>query len=242
LEACEPDHRCRSAACPKCAHAAQAFTTEVVGKFLAAHPDRKKIVCVTVVPVDGEIPKGKLTADQHQRNVRRWKEAMGRAGVTWFVGATDWSFNEHIDGRYPSSWQEHFSGFTVTDDPSELKKKLKEQFPKTDAIPRPVKVEAWDGDKKAIAYMMKREFWRRIGSDDGQRFGKDGSKKRKCRATDKQPLGSSQKHELLLHLDEIGIQGRLMMKWLQFVNVGSPGWTVVDRAPKGRMHGNGRSK
>jgi hypothetical protein len=25
----------------------------------------------------------------------RWKEALGRAGVTWFIGATDWSFNEH---------------------------------------------------------------------------------------------------------------------------------------------------
>jgi hypothetical protein len=241
LEACTKDQRCRSAACPKCSHAAQAVTTEVVGKFLAAHPNRSKIVVVSIVPVDGVIQKGNLSAKQHVCNIRRWKEDLSRAGVTWFVGATDWSFNEHDGGRYPSSWQGHVYGFTVTDDPVQLKKQLKKQFPKTDAIPRPVKVKPWDGDTKAIAYMLKREFWRRIGTDKGKRWVKSGADKRECRATDKQPLRSSQKRELLLHLDEIGIQGRFLMRYRQFVNVGSSGWTVVDRPSKGRVPGNGPS-
>jgi hypothetical protein len=43
-------------------------------------PELNRIVVVTVVPSDGEIKKGKLTVDQHQRNVRRWKERLGRAG------------------------------------------------------------------------------------------------------------------------------------------------------------------
>jgi hypothetical protein len=242
LEACKTDHRCRSAACPKCASAAQAFTTDVVSKFLAAHPDRKKIVCVSVVPVDGEVAKGKLSAEQQPRDLRRWKEGLARAGVKWFIGATDLSFNEHTDGRYKPSWQEHFYGFTVTDDPSELKKQLKRQFPKTDAIPRPVKVKVWDGKQKAIEYMMKREFWRRIGTDEGQRHEKDTTEKRECRATDKQPLRKAQKHELLLHLDEIGIQGRLLMRYSQFVHLAGSGWNIVDRAPKGRVRGNGPSR
>jgi hypothetical protein len=239
LEACKTDQRCRSPACPKCADAAQAFTTEVVGKFLAAHPDRKRIVCISVVPADGEIPKGKLSADQHARNVRRWKEALGRAGVPWFIGATDLSFNEHAGGRYPSTWQEHFYGLTATDDPVQLKKKPKKLFPASDAIPRPVKITTWDGNQTAVAYTFKPVFWRRIGTDDGQRRGNDGDGKRECRATDKQPLRSSQKRELLLHLDEIGIQGRLMMRWLQIIHAGGLGWSVVDRAPKRRGRGNG---
>jgi hypothetical protein len=237
LEACIKDHRCRSAACPKCSYAAQLFATKVITKFLANHPDRGKIVSVSVVPVDGMIPKGKLAADHHARNIRRWKEGLGRTGGTWFLGATDWSFNEHDGGRYPSTWQEHFYGFTVTDDPVQLKKELKKLFPSSDAIPRPVKVTVWDGDKAAIEYMMKPVFWRRIGTDDGQRFDEDSNGKRECRATDKQPLRSKQKHELLLHLDEIAIQGRLLMRYLQFVQVGGT-WTVVDR-PKRRMPGNG---
>jgi hypothetical protein len=241
LEACKPDRRCWSAACPKCSYAAQTFTTEVAVKFLTSHQDRNKIVCVSVVPADGDIPQGKLSSDQHARNVRRWKEALRRAGVTWFIGATDWSFNEHNGGRYKPSWQEHFYGFTATDDPKELKKKLKEQFPTTDSIPRPVRVKVWDEDPTAIEYMLKPIFWRRIGTDEGQRCEKDSTEKRECRATDKQPLRSAEKHELLMFLDKIGIQGRFLMRWLQFTNLRGSGWTIVDRAPKGRMHGNGGS-
>jgi hypothetical protein len=237
LESCKRNRRCLSPACVKCSYVAKVFATKVVRKFLANHPEHDKIVCVSVVPADGMISKGKLSSDQHARNVRRWKEALGRAGVTWFLGATDWSFNEHTDDRYPPSWQEHFYGFTVTDDPKQLKKKLKKQFRATDAIPRPVQVKVWDGEKTAVRYMLKSDFRRRIGTDEGERFEKDSSEKRECRATDKQPLRSSQKHELLLHLDEIGLQGRFLMKWLQFVHLGGSGWTIVDRAPKGRMRG-----
>jgi hypothetical protein len=64
--------QCRSAACPKCAHAAQAFTTEILGKFFAALPDRNNIVVVSIVPADGEVAKGKLSNNQNARNVRRW--------------------------------------------------------------------------------------------------------------------------------------------------------------------------
>jgi len=240
LEPCERDNRCFSAVCPKCSHAAQAFTTEVAAKFLASHP-AEKIVCVSVVPGDGEIPAGQLNAEQHARNVRRWKEALGRAGVTWFLGATDWSFNEHKGERYKPSWQEHFYGLTVTEDPKKLRKSLKKQFPRTDAIPRPVQVKVWDGDKAAINYMLKPVFKRRIGTDDGQRHEKESGGERECRATDKQPLRAEQKHELLLFLDEIGIQSRFLMRWLQFVHLAGTGWTIADRAPKGRQHGNGRS-
>jgi hypothetical protein len=188
------------------------------------------------------IPKGKLSPDGHQRNIRRWKEALARAGVLWLLGATDWSFNEHVDQRYKSHWQEHFFGFTVTDDLKALKRALVGQFPATDAIPRPVKVKAWDGDPTAIDYMLKPVFWRRIGSDEGERHGKGTNETRECRATDKQPLKASQKHALMMFHDEIGIQGRFLMRWLQFVNVGNAGWSLVDRAPKGRMPGTGKSR
>ena len=76
-----------------------------------------------------------------------------------------------------------------------------------------MKVQEWDGKKKPIGYMIKAEFFRRIGSDEGQRFNKDKGENRSCRATDKQPLRSSQKRELLLHLDQIGLQGRLILRW-----------------------------
>jgi hypothetical protein len=234
LEGCKRKARCKSPACPECAYAAEQWLTSVIKKYL----DK----CLSIVPPDGIINPGQLSAAQHQRNVRRWKEALGRAGATWFIGASDWSFNEHQDNRYQAHWAHHFYGFTATTDPDDLKKRLQAQFPKTDVIPRPVKVQEWDGKKKPIRYMLKSEFFRRIGSDEGQRFNKASGKDRSCRATDKQPLRSSQKREFLLHLDQIGFQGRLMLRWLQIVHLGVAGSAVVERGPNGRMRGNARNR
>jgi hypothetical protein len=170
LEGCKPNTRCKSAACPECSHAAAQLVTEVARRFLKEQPSSDTIVCVSTVPADGASKPGKLSQDQHARNVRRWKAALGRAGVTWFIGGSDWSFNEHAEKRYQPHWSHHLYGFAATTDPEKLKKSLQRQFPKTDVIPRPVKVLAWDGKKQPIRYMLKPEFWRRIGTDDGERF------------------------------------------------------------------------
>src|SRR3984893_13613537 len=206
LEACKRGARCKSAACPECSAAARDLVTEVARKFLKEKAKTATIACVSIVPADGIVAPGQLSPAQHQRNVRRWKDALGRAGVAWFLGGSDWSFNEHEDERYQPHWSHHFYGFTATDDLQSLKRDLQEQFPKTDAIPRPVKVQEWDGKKKPIRYMAKSKFWRRIGSDEGQRFNKTNGNNRSCRATDKQPLRSSQRSELPLHLDQSRLQ------------------------------------
>jgi hypothetical protein len=233
LEACTPNARCKSAACPECAYAAQQLVTQVTLNFLQKQPSSETMVCVSIVPADGTSRPGNLTKDQHQRNVRRWKEALGRAGVTWFLGGSDWSLNEHDEDRYPTHWSHHLYGFAATPDPEKLKKALHHQFPKSDAIPRPVKVLVWDGKKRPIRYMLKPEFWRRIGTDEGERFDKTHGEQRSCRATDKQPLPSARKRELLLHLDKLGLQGRLMLRWLQIVHLGGVGSALVERKPKG---------
>jgi hypothetical protein len=234
LEACKPNIRCKSAACPECGFAAQQLVSAVTLKFLREQANSGgTIACVSIVPSDGASKPGQLSLAQHQRNVRRWKEALGRAGVTWFIGGSDWSLNEHDEERYRPHWSHHIYGFTATTDLDELKQRLQSQFPKSDAIPRPVKVQPWDGKKRPIRYMLKSEFWRRIGTDDGERFDKTNGEKRSCRATDKQPLPSARKRELLLHLDEIGLQGRLVMRWLQILDLGGTGSAVVERGPKG---------
>ena len=91
LEGCKPHARCKSAACPECSHAARQLVTEVARRFLSDQPSSDTIVCVSIVPADGASKPGNLTKDQHARNVRRWKAALGRAGVTWFIGGSDWS-------------------------------------------------------------------------------------------------------------------------------------------------------
>ncbi len=234
LEGCKPHTRCKSAACPECSHAARQLVTQVARRFLKEQPSSDTtIVCVSIVPADGASKPGNLAKDQHARDVRRWKEALGRAGITWFVGGNDWSFNEHDEDRYPGHWSHHFYGITATTDLEKLKKALQRQFPKTDTIPRPVQVQVWDGKEKPITYMLKSEFRRRIGTDDGERFDKPNAGTRSCRATDKQPLRSTEKRDLLLHLDQIGLQGRLMLRRVQILRLGVAGSAVVERGPKG---------
>ena len=239
LEGCGPKHFCKSPACPECAGAGQRLFARIVGRFLKeGHSVSKNIVCVSIVPADGSMIPGSLSVNQHARNVRRWKDKLGNASVEWFVGATDYSFNEHREGRYANHWSEHIYGLTATNDPDELKRNLRKQFPKTDVVPRPVKVQEWDGDKAALRYALKPNSWRRVATDEGERFDKKLGGKRACRETDKQRLRSKHKRELLLHLDQIGMQGRLFLRWAQFVHLGKSGPAIVERRPKGRSHEN----
>jgi hypothetical protein len=232
IDGCKRRHRCKSPACPECAHAGQRLIARVTRHFLKAKAHDDKIVCVTVVPKDGRIKPGSLDKRAHDRAIRRWKEKLGKAGVQSFVGATDWSFNEHAEARYKPRWSEHFYGVTVTKSVRKLKQKLKKQFPKTDAIPRPVKVLKWDGHKKALRYILKPNFWRRVATDDAQRHDKKTGTTRTCRAIDKQRLRSKHKLELLVHLDEIGMQSRLLFRWCQLINIKGKKPTIVLRVPK----------
>jgi hypothetical protein len=122
LERCKPQARCKSQACPECSHAAVNLITEVVSQHLKAKSGwlRPRIACISIVPADGTIAPGQLSPGQHQRNTRRWKEKLGRAGVTAFIGASDWSANEHLQARYEPHWAHHFYGFTVVPNVSAL--------------------------------------------------------------------------------------------------------------------------
>lgn len=110
MENCRRKHRCHSAACPECAHSAQRLIAKVTWRFLKAHSNEGTTVCVTVVPADGVTKPGHLDQGVHERAIRRWKEKLGKAGITWFVGATDLSFNEHAEQRYEPHWSLHFYG------------------------------------------------------------------------------------------------------------------------------------
>jgi hypothetical protein len=172
----------------------------------------------------------------HERFVRRTKEKLGRAHDGIFIGGVDWSFNESKEKKHLPHWACHIHGITVTNDDKVLKRALKKQFPPATTIPRTIKVKEWDGETAALRYPFKPKFDRRIGTDNGKRFDKRIGKLRKCRDTNDQPLRSKDKLELLLHLDSIGIAGRLFVKNVQFMNLKGTGPTFVDRQARAGTH------
>lgn len=176
----------------------------------------------------------------HERFVRRTKDKIGRAHDGVFIGGVDWSLNKSKEKKHKPYWCQHVHGVTVTNDTKALKQALKKQFPSSNTIPRPIKVKPWDGDTAGLRYPMKPKPKRdrRISTDNGKQFDKRTGKLRKCRDTDLQPLKSKDRLELLLHLDAIGIAGRLFQKNVQFMNLKEIGPTFVDRQSKARTHEN----
>ena len=153
---------------------------------------------------------GELSVATDKLAIRRIKHAMKKAGTRWFVGACDWSRNEDRDGKFPPHWALHVHGFTASSDREKLREELKKRFPKSDEIPRPVKVKGWDGNRRAVRYCLKSTFTRRI-SIESERFDRRSGKKTKCRNTDKQPLRSDEVRELFPHVNSLGIDGRIML-------------------------------
>jgi hypothetical protein len=168
----------------------------------------------------------------HDRFIRRTKDKIARAGIPTFIGAVDWSFNE-IKGKNRKRWSRHLHGVIPEVGTDAGLEALKKQFPKSRDVRKPVYVTPWDGDPKALRYLVKQSTKRRI-SFIGKRFDKESGKHRKCRDTDKQPLRSRDRLELLLHLGDIGIAGRLFLKGVQFINLTGKGPTFVDRQSQAR--------
>jgi hypothetical protein len=168
----------------------------------------------------------------HERFIRRTKDKIGRAGIRTLIGAVDWSFNE-IKGKNRKRWSRHIHGVIPERGTEADLEALKNQFPESRDVRKPVYVVPWDGEPKALRYLVKQPTKRRI-SFMGKRFDKASGKHRKCRDTDKQPLRSRDRLELLLHLDDIGIAGRLFLKGVQFINRRDKGPTFVDRQSQAR--------
>jgi hypothetical protein len=84
LENCKRNERCKSPACPECSYAARRLLTPTIKKYLEDQAQAgNQIVAVSIVPADGITNPGQLSLPQHHRNIRRWKDALSRAGVTW---------------------------------------------------------------------------------------------------------------------------------------------------------------
>ena len=211
IDTCSRRERCRSPVCPVCARAAQRQYARLLDNFLRAREPHGNIYVVSIVPSTATTKPGELSVAADKLAIRRTKHAMKKAGITWFVGAWDWSRNEHRDGKFPPHWALHVHGFTASSDRREdASPRLKKRFPKSDEIPRPIKVKGWDGNRRAARYCLKPTFTRRI-SIESERFDRHAGKKTKCRNTDKQPLRSGEVRELFPHVDSLGIEGRIML-------------------------------
>jgi hypothetical protein len=227
LEGCTGRRLCESLACPRCAEKLQHEFAAALGRFLEKRQRRGgSVVCMTIALPSLTIPAGELAKLDLPKAKRQYQRRLNRSKVGVVIGAWDYSFNEHKTNRYAPAWLMHLHGMAITDDPEGLKRRLQKQFPRSDAVPRPVKVQVWDGRKNALYYLLKSRFDRRVGMHKGERFNVKTGKPRQCRVTSQQRLRAAERLELLLRLDGIGRGGRLFLRKVQ-MRRGRAGLSIV---------------
>ena len=231
LEACKPNHRCKSAACPECSHAARQLVTEVARRFLKEQPSthrlrqhragrrRQQAGQPDQGPARPERPAVERSARSRRRDLVLGRQrlvlqrARGGALPAALVASPVRVCGDHRSGRAQEG-----APATSSRRPTSSRGRSRSRCGTARSGPS--------------ATCSSRSFGGGSVPTTASGSTRPKADERSCRATDKQPLPSARKRELLLHLDQIGLQGRLVMRWLQIVHLGVAGSAVVERGPK----------
>jgi hypothetical protein len=215
LLACMPAHPCLSGACPICMRAQQrllvmasiSILPQLHGPF-----DRQgelPPMTISIVPDFGRVPLAGLGNFDIRKFVEETRTALRFAHIERYVFGLDVSLN-HDDGKPEEAyWQLQWWGFF--DAPSGLgsrpwRKLLKLWVNTSRVVSRPVRVVLPNSPQAAAAYGFKSNFVRRVS------FSKEYPylDRNNCRDTRDRLLRGDAWVDLMLFLDRIGLEGRLM--------------------------------
>lgn len=180
---CSSENPCSSSACSAC-RGEQRRESEIATKKLAATATaEEQLFLVTIAPPKRGLPLTHLAWFDPDSFGRHIKHALRNAPISWAVFGMDFSFNEHESGDFAPFFMPHVHGLVATTHPSGLKRSLRKAFPKTDCVPRPRKMDLWDGRKNAIEYMFKCGITRRISRNGVTKRHHRTGQERVCRHT-----------------------------------------------------------
>lgn len=215
LEFCRPKARCCSGACAECSRLIQRWFVRRLKSLVRDMPDQpaQERVAISIIPSRPIIRRGYLSTFSMVNSQRRLKYALKQTGIKVAVGGIDFSFNEDRKNKYTAFWCPHFYLITVASDRPRLSKLLKRFFPRTDRIPRPIKISSIGNSRRRLSYAYKTNFWRRIGFDDLKK--KSNGTHRKYRNTSKDRLRATDRLELLIYLHQSGLEKRLVFQGIK---------------------------
>lgn len=205
-------NRCGHPVCPECADALQRLFVDANSRFTGRQPGRAWVAVSIILPaldLDGT-PDFRAAGELGQTILRE-------AGVTTGVLGMDLSFNEdHRQeqdeaGRFASHPCLHLYGLIPAAGSLAVKTALKRLIPATDAVPRPVHTQPWDGSPAALAYALKPNFQRR---QTIERL--DTKRGRLVRTTRDRSLTVAQQIQAVRALDRAGVTGRMVLVGMRF--------------------------
>jgi hypothetical protein len=211
LESCEPGRRCLSGACPECGRLFQRWFVRRSGKFIAKHimRDENELIAVSIIPRDAVRQLRKLHTVDIVNLQRRLKYALGKTHINIALGAIDFSFNEDREGKYEAFWCPHFYLITSSREKSALGEQLRTIFQRAIEIPKPVLISSFRNISERRSYALKIKFNRRIGYNQ---FKNTISEVRKCRNAGSDELRATERLELFIFLDQIGLADRVIFR------------------------------
>lgn len=204
LAACAPQARCLSGACPECGRAFQRAFVSKAARILAPH---QLFDAVSIIGRSFRFA-GNLHQLSAEAFLKRLSRRLRNSGVKLAVGGIDFSFNEYPTKNRRSRWVPQFWLLMDNTNRSRWEKHLRAAYRPTSLVPRPLKIIAWDGNAAALGYALKTNFARRI-TTRSKRFAR--GEFRVCQNTKYEKLRSAERAELFVYLDEIGLEGRLVL-------------------------------
>jgi len=218
LEACQPNRRCFSGACPICLRAVQRWFVVSGLRFGARlKQDRgQKLKIFSLVPDFGEAPLGALAEFDWNEFRGRAACALREAGADRFLTGIDVSLNHFDSCRDEAVFQ--FQLWGLIEEPREpWRKRLKDAINRSCEIARPLFSFEPRCAKASLAYGLKREFTRRVSyvRDNAHRDDRGAAWDTRGRK-----LRGAAWVELMLVLDRIGLPGRIVSGG---ADIGAPG-------------------
>jgi hypothetical protein len=204
LDGCTPRRPCTSGACPICGTAAQRVFVDATRNVFRGPAGAW--VAVNVVYGRAAVDCGALDGGVFDKLRRRLDRALGDCGVHAF-GAFDISANRHEHEEFEPHWAPHALIFAPASRMRASADHLRRWFPPDERVPRPVKIQEFDGSARGRAYTFKPDFFERISLERRQLVG--GS--RSTYSTRLKPIWGDRRVEVALALDGVGLDERLYL-------------------------------
>jgi hypothetical protein len=208
LLACTPARPCLSGACPICMRAQQRLLVIASIHILPqlARPAGDAPKAISLVPDFGRVELGALAGFDVAKFRRDTRATLRASGVNRFLLGLDVSLNHEDGKRDDAHWQLQWWG--LFEEPSgSWRKRLKALANKTRAIRRPVKAITPDSLEAAAAYGLKSTFKRRVSC---VKANLDRDDRGACRNTNDRLLRGDASVELMLFLDRMSLENRLL--------------------------------
>ena len=204
LANCAPHARCFSGCCPECGRALQRFVAAQCEKLLV--PSKEYDAVSVVGRTHRRLGRlHTLSVYKFQRYLRRALRK-GHAGIA--VGGLDLSFNEFPRTKQVSRWVPQFWLLIHNANRARWENVLRKKYPARALVPRPIKIQSWDGNIAAAGYALKTSFIRRRTIQTG-RYAR--GEYLACQNTTHDRLRAAERVELFRYLHKIGLEARIVL-------------------------------